>query len=105
MKKKILFLFAVVAIMVSTALVSCSSSNEKLINDYRDVCKELISAMQNNDATQVMALKEQAENIEKKLQECDLTEEQQEEVQQIAGELFFQMLSSLEQPDGNLLEF
>ena len=82
--KKILCLFAAIALICGVGLTSCSKSNDKLIEEYSEVCNDITKAVKDGDLVKVGVLAEKGQKIEKELNERDLTDEQKEEVAKIA---------------------
>lgn len=93
MKKKALFLVASLAICGSMMLSSCKKSNADLINDYADVCKEMVEAIKDKDLGKMQKLAKEGEKIENELRERDLTPEEQKQVVELTAEIAKESMS------------
>lgn len=87
MKKKFLSLMMAVALCFSIALVSCSKSNQDLLNEYRSASKEYIEAAKAQDAGKIKSVSAKFEKIGDELKKRDLTEKEREEFVQISLEM------------------
>lgn len=87
MKKKLVYLFAVIAIAGSSLLASCSKSNQDLIDQYRSLGNEIVEAAQAGDMDKVTKLAADGKKIADELDKRELTEEEQQEVYQISVEI------------------
>lgn len=87
MKKCFMYLLLSAAILLSGGLASCTKSNDTLIKEYKEVCKEVVEAIKKGDREKLITLTEKGQKIEKELNERELTPEQKEEVEKITIEL------------------
>lgn len=86
MKKKILPLFAVIAVVCSMMLVSCHKSNARLIEDYRDVTEKAIEVSTKGDFDKLESLCKKAVKIGEELKKRELTTEEKAEIVRIDNE-------------------
>lgn len=93
--KKINYLLTVATVILSTALFSCSKSNDALIEEYQQVCTDINTALKNGEMTKVATLAEKGEKIGKELDERELTDEQKAKVLEITADLMEQSTSSV----------
>ena len=93
MKRRFLTLALAFTFMSSIALVSCSKSNQDLINDYRKLCKEAVEAQKSGDLSKIQSLTEKATKLEKELEKRELTDEEKAEMAKIALETMSESLN------------
>lgn len=87
MKKTFLSLMMAGAILFSISLTSCKQSNQDLIDDYRNVSKEMVEAIKSQDEAKVKEISDKGSKIVDELKNRDLTEEEQKEVADITAEM------------------
>lgn len=104
MKKFFMILMTAGAILLGSGLVSCSKSNQDLINDYKNVCQELVEATKDGDLTKIASLTEKGTKIEKELSERELTSEEEAELAKIAEEVANAAVSGASNMMDNALE-
>lgn len=79
-------LMAAALIVCSASLTSCKKSNADLIDDYRDLCKEVVEATKDGNLVKVASLAEKGQKLEAELKERDLTDDEKAELLQIEQE-------------------
>lgn len=89
MKK--IFLSVAVCAMMAIATTSCSKSTPDLLNEYRELGKEVVEATKNGDLVKIQSLAEKGEKIEKELKGRELTDEEKAELAKIETEISSQM--------------
>ena len=85
MKK--LFLSLGCATMMAVMMVSCSKSNEQLLEEYRQTGTEVVEAMKAGDMAKVQSLCEKGDKLEKELQKRELTDDEKAELLKIELEI------------------
>lgn len=85
MKRKFLSIFA--AAVLALAVASCSKSNEQLLNEYSDLCKEAVEASKSGDLVKMMSIAEKGTKVEKELSERTLTDQEKEKLTKITEEM------------------
>lgn len=88
--KKIFLSIAVCAMMAITT-TSCSKSTSDLLNEYRELGKEVVEATKNGDLVKIQSLAEKGDKIEKELKGRELTAEEKAELAKIELEITSQM--------------
>ncbi|MCH5236616.1 MAG: hypothetical protein J1E95_02315 [Muribaculaceae bacterium] len=66
---------------------ACEKSNKDLLNDYQNVSKEIVSAINNGNLEEAKKLSEKGEKIDKELGERDLSDSEKEEKNEIEAEM------------------
>ena len=89
MKK--IFLSIAVCAMMAIATTSCSKSTPDLLNEYRELGKEVVEATKKGDLVKIQSLAEKGEKIEKELKGRELTAEEKAELAKIEMEIANEM--------------
>ena len=63
--------------------MSCQKSNKALLDKYRDVCQEFVTAASKGDMTEIAKISDKIMKLEKEIQESDLTAEEKAEFEKI----------------------
>lgn len=84
--KKIKVILSIAVLALSASLTSCSKSNEALLNDYQDLCNELVEAVKSGDEAKAQEISEKGEKLAKELEGRDLTDEEKQQLVKITQE-------------------
>lgn len=86
MKRLTIVVIAAFALLVGSALTSCSKSNDDLIKEYKELCSEVATAVKEGDAAKIQELSAKGEKLGKELSQRDLTDEQKAEILNITAD-------------------
>lgn len=87
--KKISKIFAVImlALCSTFTFVSCNKSNEALINEYENLCKEIVTAHKDGNSEKVLSLTNECRKVVKELASRELTAGEQKRIQDISMDM------------------
>lgn len=80
-------------IAFSATLISCQKSNEALIEEYSELCKEIVEAAKEGDAAKIATLSKKAESVAQEIDKREFTSDEQIKIMNITSEMQSAILS------------